>query len=190
MKIISIIYHSGSGHTTEMAKAVAKGAASVEETEVNLLTIKDNQIIDGRWQDEVAMEQLNSSDAIIFGSPTYMGSVSALFKAFSDATSAVYFSRQWKDKLAAGFTVSGSPSGDKMNALITMFILAAQQGMIWIGLGETPLNDNGINRLGGYVGAMGQAMQESVDLAPNRQDKLTGEALGYRVAEIAKRFHK
>ncbi|MEM7592302.1 MAG: flavodoxin family protein [Cyanobacteria bacterium P01_A01_bin.83] len=190
MKTISIIYHSGSGHTTAMAKAVAKGAALVEETNVNLLAIEGKQIVDGRWQDEVIMEQLNSSDAIIFGSPTYMGSVSAQFKAFTDATSAIYFSRQWKNKLAAGFTVSGSPSGDKMNALMTMFILAAQQGMIWVGLGETPINDDGINRLGGYVGAMGQAMQESVDVAPNRKDKLTGEALGRRVAKMAKRFHQ
>ncbi|MGD2182114.1 flavodoxin family protein [Lusitaniella coriacea] len=190
MKIISIIYHSGSGHTTKMAKAVARGAASVEENKVNLLAIEGDRIVDGRWQDEVIMKQLNSSDAIIFGSPTYMGSVSAQFKAFADATSAIYFSRQWQDKLAAGFTVSGSPSGDKVNTLMTMFVLAAQQGMIWVGLGETPLNDNGINRLGGYIGAMGQAMQESVDVAPNKEDKLTGEALGRRVAKMAKRFHR
>lgn len=126
MKTISIIYHSGSGHTSQMAKAVAKGAASIEEIKVNLLAIEGNQIVDGRWQNEVVMEQLNSSDAIIFGSPTYMGSVSAQFKAFIDATSVVYFNRKWQDKLAAGFTVSGSPSGDKMNALMTMFVLAAQ----------------------------------------------------------------
>ncbi|MEM8830910.1 MAG: flavodoxin family protein [Cyanobacteria bacterium P01_G01_bin.19] len=188
MKIISVIYHSGFGHTTEMAKAVAKGAASVDGIKVNLLEIKGNQIVDGRWQDDVVMEQLNVSDGIIFGSPTYMGSVSAQFKAFADATSTVYFSRQWQDKLAAGFTVSGSPSGDKMNALMTMFVLAAQQGMIWVGLEETPANESGINRLGGYIGAMGQAAQESVDIAPNQEDKLTGEALGRRVAEIANRF--
>lgn len=60
--------------------------------------------------------------------------------------------------------------------------------MIWIGLGETPGNENGINRLGGYIGAMGQAMQESVDIAPNQEDKLTGEALGRRVAEMTQRF--
>lgn len=177
MKTISIIYHSGSGHTTKMAKAVAKGAVSIEEIKVNLLAIEGNQIVDGRWQNEV-----------VFGSPTYMGSVSAQFKAFIDATSAVYFNRKWQDKLAAGFTVSGSPSGDKMNALMTMFVLAAQQGMIWIGLGEIPRNENGINRLGGYIGAMGQAMQESVDIYPNQEDKLTGEALGRRVARMTKRF--
>ncbi|MEM8676862.1 MAG: flavodoxin family protein [Cyanobacteria bacterium P01_G01_bin.67] len=189
MKTISIVYHSGSGHTTQMAKAVAQGATSVEETKVNLLAITGSQIVDGRWQDEVIMEQLNTSDAIIFGSPTYMGSVSAQFKAFIDASSAIYFTRQWKDKLAAGFTVSGSPSGDKMNALMTMFILAAQQGMIWVGLDETPGNEAGINRLGGYIGAMGQAAQEPVDVAPNQEDKLTGKALGRRVAEMTQRFH-
>ena len=155
-----------------------------------MFAITGSQIVDGRWQDETIMEQLNNSDAIILGSPTYMGSISAQFKAFVDATSTVYFSRQWQDKLAAGFTVSGSPSGDKMNALMTMFVLAAQQGMIWVGLGETPGNENGINRLGGYIGAMGQAGQESVDIAPNREDKLTGEALGRRVAEITNLFHR
>lgn len=188
MKIISIVYHSGSGHTTQMAKAVAQGVESVTGIQVNLLEITGSQIVDGRWQDEAIMEQLNNSDAIIFGSPTYMGSVSAQFKAFVDATSTVYFSRQWQDKLAAGFTVSGSPSGDKMNALMTMVVFTAQLGMIWVGLGETPGNESRINRLGGYIGAMGQAGQESVDIAPNREDKLTGEALGRRVAEITNRF--
>jgi NAD(P)H dehydrogenase (quinone) len=94
MKTISIICHSGSGHTDQMAEAVAKGAESVTGIKVNLFAIAGSQIVDGRWQDETIMEQLNNSDAIILGSPTYMGSVSAQFKAFVDATSTVYFSRQ------------------------------------------------------------------------------------------------
>ncbi len=189
MTTVAIIYHSGTGHTEKMAEAVAKGASSVQGIDVKLLAITPEQIVGGRWKDETVIQQLDTADAIIFGSPTYMGSVSGQFKAFADATGQKYFSRAWQDKIAAGFTVSGGLSGDKLNTLITMSVLAAQLGMIWVGLGETQYtNDQGINRLGGHLGAMGQALQEPVDVTPNAEDKLTGESLGKRVAEITKRF--
>ena len=54
---------------------------------------------------------INAADAIIFGSPTYMGMVSWQFKKFADATSKQWMSGAWKDKVAGGFTCSASPSG-------------------------------------------------------------------------------
>jgi len=95
----------------------------------------------------------------------------------------------WRDKLAGGFTVSGGPSGDKLNTLQYFFILAMQHGMIWIGLGEMPMQPNGVNRLGAFGGAMGQG-HESPDVAPNEADKLTGEILGKRVAQFALKMKK
>ena len=71
----------------------------------------------------------------------------AQFKAFADATGEKWYLGAWRDKLAAGFTVSGGPSGDKLSTLHYFFTLAMQLGMIWIGLAETPMNDKGINRL-------------------------------------------
>ncbi len=87
MTTISVIYHSGMGHTTKMAEAVAKGAGGVADTQVNLLFIEGKDINEGRWKNDDIMKKLDASDAIIFGSPTYMGSVSAQMKAFIDATS-------------------------------------------------------------------------------------------------------
>ena len=60
-----------------------------------------------------------------------------------------------------------------------------QLGMVWIGLADLPMNDQGINRLSSYSGVMAQAGQEPVDIAPNAADKLTGERLGQRVAQYA-----
>ncbi|NJK72143.1 MAG: flavodoxin family protein [Synechococcaceae cyanobacterium SM2_3_60] len=129
---------------------------------------------------------LDASDAIIFGSPTYMGTVSGQFKCFADATSTRWFSSAWVNKIAAGFTVSGSPSGDKLSTLQYLQLLASQLGMLWIGIDIIRYSDpQERNQLGSYVGVMGQAAQEPPDEAPNEADKATGAYLGQRVAEWA-----
>jgi multimeric flavodoxin WrbA len=116
---ICVVYHSGYGHTKAQADAVADGARSVPDTEVHQIPV---QQIDAYW------EQLHAADALIFGTPTYMGTVSAEFKAFMDKTSQFWANQPWKDKLAAAFTNSGSQHGDKLNTLISLTVFAAQHG--------------------------------------------------------------
>jgi NAD(P)H dehydrogenase (quinone) len=190
MPTVSVIYFSGSGHTARLAEAVNKGAASVPGVKTNLIAISGDDIAKGRYQNDAVFAQLDASDAIIFGSPTYMGGPAAQFKAFADATAAKWFASAWRDKLAAGFTVSNSPSGDKFSTLQYFFTLAMQHGMIWLGLGEMPMQANGINRVGSFSGVMGLAGQESPDVAPGAPDKLTGELLGRRIATLAAKFRK
>ncbi|PSB48718.1 flavodoxin family protein, partial [Chamaesiphon polymorphus] len=132
---IAIIYFSGTGHTHLMAESIAAGVQTISDTKVQLLRITGEQIINGRWKDEVMMASLNSADAIIFGSPTYMGGVAAQFKAFVDGASSVWVQQLWKDKIAGGFTHSGGLSGDKQGTLIYLAINAAQHAMIWVGGG-------------------------------------------------------
>lgn len=126
-----------------------------------------------------------------------MGTVSAPFKAFMDATSRIWLSQDWKDKLAAGFTNSSSHSGDKLSTLQQLAIFAAQHGMIWISLGLMPGNNhskgtsNDLNRLGSWLGAMAQSnADQTPDIAPTNGDLLTAEFLGQRVAEAALRWNK
>ena len=133
MSLIAIVYHSGYGHTAKQAEAVARGALSVAGATAALVKVED---IDRHWAD------LEKADAIIFGSPTYMGSASAPFKTFMDASSKVWAAQGWKDKLAAGFTNSASQSGDKLATLQQLAVFAAQHGMIWIGLGLMPGNNS------------------------------------------------
>src|ERR1039457_6351686 len=113
MTTVSIVYHSGSGHTTKMAEAVAKGASAVADVKVNVIAINGKDIVEGRYKNEAALAQLDASDVIIFGSPTYMGGPSGQFKTFADATGERWFGAKWKDKFASGFSVSNSPSGAK-----------------------------------------------------------------------------
>lgn len=182
MSKVVVVYHSGYGHTAEIAKAVLRGAAGVGGTDALLVSVVD---IEKHWKD------LDAADAIIFGAPTYMGSLSAPFKAFMDASSKVWFTQGWKDKIAAGFTHSGSQNGDKLNSLTQLFTLAMQHGMIWVGLGLMPGNNSSkgspgdLNRMGSFSGAMTQSNVDQGAEAIPESDFRTAEHLGKRVALAA-----
>jgi len=186
--IISIVYHSGSGHTAEMAHAVAKGARSAGEVTVMEYEISGTDFDQDRWLNEATLAALDESDAIIFGSPTYMGGISAQLKAFMDATSPRYLKRRWVDKIGAAFTVSGLAGGDKLTMLISCATFAMQHGMIWTGVAESPVTGEGYNHLGFFFGAAGVALFEPASEKPSAEDRQTGEFLGRRVATLAMRL--
>lgn len=185
MKTVSIVYYSGAGHTEKLAEAVEKGAASVEGITTNLIAINPTDIINGSYKNDYIINQLDESDAIIFGTPTYMGGVSAQFKALADATSNSWINQKWKNKLAAGFTISGAKSGDKLHTLQYLNLFAMQHGMLWVSLGELPGQSNGINNLGSWIGVMAVAQNESTSVTPSSEDKNTAEILGHRVARLS-----
>jgi len=171
-----VVYHSGYGHTQRVAQFVAEGAKAT------IVTIDaDGNITDAEW------ETLNAADAIIFGSPTYMGTVSWQFKKFADATSKQWFGSAWKDKVAGGFTISASPSGDKLSTIQYFITLAMQQGMVWVG--QPAMNDGNINRLGSNSGLMAQVGPTSPAADIPQGDLDTAKAYGERVAAVAAKLH-
>ncbi|MBC8011939.1 MAG: flavodoxin family protein [Burkholderiales bacterium] len=190
MSTVSIVYFSGGGHTAAMAEAVASGARAVACTTVHLLRIEGFDIHEGRYQNAAVLDTLTASDAIIFGSPTYMAGPAGQFKCFADATGGAWFQQLWKDKLAAGFTVSAGASGDKLGTLQYFFLLSQQHGMAWIGTGVLPYADGQINRYSFSSGAAGQANQEPPTEKPDAEDLRTGSHLGKRVAEAVVRWQK
>jgi NAD(P)H dehydrogenase (quinone) len=193
MSTIAIVYFSGSGHTQLMAEAIAAGIQSAGDNP-QLLRITGDQMNNGRWQDESLIEALDKADGIVFGSPTYMGGVAAQFKAFLDAMSSVWVAQRWKDKVAAGFTHSSSLSGDKQGTLLYLATNAAQHCMIWVGAGDLPSHyvgeTDGVNRLGSFLGVMGQSPMTMADSQATLDsgDRLTAEKFGQRIAAIANRL--
>lgn len=186
---IVVAYHSASGRTRTLAEAVARGAArTTKEAAGPTITTHVISVEDAQRSQAV----LATADAIVFGSPTYMGSASAQFKAFMDSTSAIWALQGWRDKLAAGFTHSAALSGDKLGTLTQLAIFAAQHGMIWVGLGLPPTYlttadpEDDMNRLGSHLGAMAQSRPGGGTLPPG--DVKTAEHLGRRVAEAALRW--
>ena len=195
MTTISIIHFSGSGHTRLMAEAVHAGAASVPDVSAELIAIEGKDIVEGRYKNEAVFAQLAKSDAIVFGTPTYMGGPAAQFKAFADAAGMVWFQQGWKDKLAGGFTHSSSPNGDKGSTLHYLTVFAAQMGMLWVGAGELPSalagKTDGVNRLGSYLGPTGATqMNPGAPAVVDAGDLLTAKAYGQRVAAFAAKLRQ
>ncbi len=143
-----------------------------------LIELLNTDIDDGRWQNEDILQQLDTCQGIILGCPTYMGSISVPMKAFMDGCLQRYYQRSWVNKLAAAFTVSTTPAGDKHNSLNSIMLFAMQQGMLWVGQEHTSLNADNLNRLGIYLGAAGQADYQSDPPGLITGDGATGNALG------------
>ena len=81
---IGLVYYTGSGTTGKFAEAYKEGLASLgAEVYVHLLSGTD--IVEGRWSNDDVASELDGCQAIVFGTPTYMGGVSAQFKSFMDA---------------------------------------------------------------------------------------------------------
>jgi NAD(P)H dehydrogenase (quinone) len=208
MANVAIVYQSKFGHTKTIAEAVGRGAERVDNTILHLMDVDhdmdiSNNIID--W------ETLDDATAIIFGSATYMGSISSGLKRFFEE---VFFQGRWteqvwKDKLAGGFTDSGSRSGDKVNTIFDIVTFAGQMAMLWVPVGDPPGNnwsggsESDINRLGSSVGLLTQSNGDQTSsngdqtssngdrakaLAPPEADRQTAERYGERVARLAGHF--
>lgn len=189
-KRVSVVFHSGYGHTERQAAAVAEGANAIDGVEAELIPVADLET------DAPAWERLDASDAIIFGSPTYMGSASAELKKVMELSSGRWQEQRWADKLAAGFTNSGSQNGDKQNTLLQIVTFAAQHGMLWVNLNQMPGNNSSqgsvddLNRLGASLGAMAQSnVDVGPDEGPTQADLDTARGLGQRVARCTLRWN-
>lgn len=184
---IAIVYHSGYGHTKKAAEAVHVGAAASGVAATLYAIDAEGNLPDGSW------EALEAADAIIFGSPTYMGSVSWQFKKFADASSKPWFAQKWKDKIAAGFTNSATMNGDKHSTLHYFITLAMQHSMVWVGSGMMPSNTkaaqrNDLNYVGAFAGLMTQSPADaSPDEGPLPGDLETARQFGARVASYTAR---
>lgn len=187
MNKIAVIYHSAHGHTEYIASSVAEGAGSVANTAVQLLQAQ--QLV-------TAPDELLGFDGFILGSPTYLGGVSAPVKAFMDATGGLWRAQRLRGRLAAGFTVSALPAGDKQSTLMSMFVFSMQHGMLWVGnpiLPEQHLGvpyDEAANRLGSWSGLMAQAEKASPTHAFAPGDIKTARMFGRNFAETLHRLRR
>ncbi len=191
---IAIVYHSRYGHTKVQAEAVREGVESISGVQVMFMTTEE-AIAD--------IDSLDSCDGMIFGSPTYMGNMSADMKKFIEASVSKWGKQVWRNKIAGGFSNSSNFYGDKANTIIGLMTFAMQQGMIWVGVGDlVAANDhasmkkidgpgaNAINRVSASIGPMAASFEIAAPDAPGAGDLATARNYGKRIAEVTKRFNK
>ncbi len=177
---IAIPYFTGSGHTRRLAEAVAEGVGKAHLIDIEAMS-------EGDWQ------PLDAAPAILFGTPTYMGSSAARFDQFLEDASDRWADQLWADRLAGGFTVATYPSGDKLNTLMRLAIYATQMGMLWIGpnaIGPPVDPSNpGINKDGANLGLMATSSRDKTQLI-DAGDLETARLFGARVTQAVDRWAK
>ncbi|SDD74840.1 NAD(P)H dehydrogenase (quinone) [Paracoccus isoporae] len=182
MTNIAMIYYSGYGHTAKLADAVTEGIRAGGATPIAIRINDDGLIGDDDWY------SIETADAMIYGSPTYMGNVAWQFKRFADASSKQWIRQGWAGRIAGGFTVSASTVGDKGETISWLMTFAQQHGQIWVGPGQLPNNALGstpadVNWTGFSTGLMGIARSDSTpDQGPYPGDLAAGRQYGQRIA--------
>jgi len=110
---VLVTYHSVSGNTEKMTQAVADGAKAISGTSVVL-----------KWVGEVIGDDLLSSDAVIVGSPVYVGNMSGQIKTFVDNWGPKFGlgtgTGKMRNKVGAAFAPGGGIASGKE---ITMFTI-------------------------------------------------------------------
>lgn len=114
--------HSGYEHTKVQANAELERARSIEGVYAEIVEATDT---------ENKLSKIDCADAIIFGTPTDVGTVFAPFKAFMDASSSKWMEQCWKNKIAGGFTNSFSQVGDKTGTLQALSVFTARNDLGW-----------------------------------------------------------
>ena len=108
MAKVLVVYHSQSGNTEAMAKAVADGAKEVSGAEVSLKKALD-----------ATLEDLLDCDAVAFGTPDYFSYMAGGLKDFFDRT---YYPSQGKvtGKPYAAFVSAGGSGMPALNSVERM----------------------------------------------------------------------
>jgi NAD(P)H dehydrogenase (quinone) len=132
---ILVAYHSETGHTEKLARAIREGAARVTGVEVALRPVA-----------EVKSEEVVAARGIVLGSPVHWHNLSAAVKKFLDsAAQALEKGGQWGEGRTAGvFATAGNPSGGQEMARLSM--ISAFLSMRFVVIGG--LNREGYGNLG------------------------------------------
>ena len=153
---ILVIYDSKSGNTDKMAFAVAEGAKQVKNAEVVIKKV-----------DQSTLEDMLEADAVIVGSPTYYGQMSAKMKAFIDKSTKIH--GQLNGKVGGAFTSSGGAACGAETTLFSILEALLIHGMVI--QGNYDFQHFGPAAVG----------------SPKEDDLQTCRDLGKRVAELTKR---
>lgn len=195
MKVL-VVFDTRYGNTHQIAEAVAEGAREVGGTEAHLRRVEISEpeaIINQNeaWRKaherfkvvpQVTLEELAQANAIVLGSPTRYGGMTAAMTKLVDSTGRLWAEGKLYGKVGAAFTSTSTPHGGNETTLITMFLPMFHHGMIVVtpGYGDPILFGAGSPYGATSVSGPG------ADRPPTESDLKVARFLGRRVARVAK----
>ena len=188
---VLILYYSRKGQTEALAREIARGVESASATAV-LRTVPPvsprseatEPAVPDAGPPYVELDELQSCDALILGSPTRFGNMAAPLKYFLDTTSSLWLNGALSGKPAAVFTTSSSLHGGQESTLLSMALPLIHHGMVYVGVPYTKKELFETKTGGSPYGATRITADWSEGFSGD--EKAIAHALGQRVAMIAK----
>lgn len=197
MAKILVLYYSMYGHIETMAGAVAEGARSVDGMEVTVKRVpetipaavaeKAGVKLDQAYP-EANPQELTEYDAIIFGTPTRFGNMTAQMRNFLDQTGGIWVKGGLVGKVSSVFTSTGTGGGNE-STILTFIPTLLHHGMIYVGLPYScpQLTDISEVRGGSPYGA-GTIAGADGSRKPSEKELEMAKFQGRHVAEITKKM--
>lgn len=199
---INIIFHSLYGHVYRLAEEIAKGARQVDGADVNLFQVpetlpdevlaKMNAIESKKSFAHIATaipDNLAASDAVIFGTPTRFGMMSAQMKSFIDMTGGLWISKALVGKVASVFASTATQHGGQESTILSFHTTLLAHGMIIVGV---PYLTDGLNVTKEVSGGtpFGATTISDIDGSrmPSENELSIARFQGEHVAKITKRL--
>ena len=192
---ILIIYYSRTGHTAQLARAVARGVGEVSGVQARVRSVPPvavvTEIAHPPVPDEGApyatLDDLRECAGLIFGSPTRFGNMAAPLKHFLDSTVAEWASGSLVGKPAAFFTSTATMHGGQEMTLLSMMMPLLHHGALIVGI---PYTESALNTTSSGGTPYGASHVAGVDgeKAITDHERELARALGRRVATIASKL--
>lgn len=203
---ILVVYYSLYGHTLQLARAVAEGAKSISDTEVMLRRVEEFEVVKQKaiegneaaeqiWEQQrdipvCSLDDLRAANAVIFGSPTRFGNMSAQMKQLFDSMTKLWLNGKMEGKPAGVFTSTASSHGGQETTLLTMMVPLLHLGMIILGV---PYSVDGMihaEARGGTPYGPTTIAGGKGELQPKPEDLAIARSLGKRIAEVTAKLQK
>jgi NAD(P)H dehydrogenase (quinone) len=194
MTKVLVLYYSSWGHIEQMAYAAAEGAreagADVVVKRVPELVPAEVAQAAHYKTDQKApiatVDELPDYDAIIFGTPTRYGTMTAQMKNFLDQTGGLWAKGRLIGKVGSVFTSSATQHGGQEATILTTLPVLLHHGMVVVGLPYSYQGQSGVDQIRGgspygastVAGGDGSRQPTEIDLDGARYQ-------GWHVAQIA-----
>ncbi len=198
-----VLFYSSYGHTYQMAKAVAEGAAQVSGCTVETKRVPEtlpadvlaamgaNEAQEAFGKIPIAkVEDLPGFDAIVFGTPTRFGNMAGQMRQFLDGTGPLWLKGALVGKVGSVFVSTATQHGGQEATILSFHTTLLHQGMVIVGL---PYSFQGQMRLdeitggspygaGTIAGAQGERMPSANELEAARFQGKHVATIGSRLA--------
>jgi NAD(P)H dehydrogenase (quinone) len=199
MTKVLVLYYSAWGHMEQMAYAAAEGAreagAKVDVKRVPELVPGDIQKAMHYKTDQKApiakVDDLADYDAIIFGTGTRFGNMTAQMKNFIDQTGSLWMKGALVGKVGSVMSSSGTQHGGQESTILTFHPVLLHQGMVIVGLPYAYQGQSGVDQIrGGSPYGASTVTGSDGSRQPSAQELEAAKWQGNHVAKIAAKLAK